>query len=282
MRADREDSSAAIIDLIYDAALSPELWSEVLIKIADMTGSMGGIMYQMAPYRGEILGRSLGRLDPDCSKLYEERHFANPWSAHMFVQPAMALVLSDEILPLGELAQSEFYADVLEPQGIVHNYMTPLISRPDLAVAFNMTRSVGEGVMHDDQRFLLQRLIPHLQRASQLHLRVEQYEALRDASLKTLDLLTTGVVIVDRWASVLFASQTAIRSAQMHGLVLRDRTVSASPQPFGAQLRQLIQRAINGGSGGAMALVQGGDKTIHWSAAVCGRAGGVKVGHWIG
>jgi hypothetical protein len=28
--------------------------------------------------------------------------------------------------------------------------------------------------------------------------------------------------------------------------------------------------------------VQGGDKTINWSAAVCGRAGGVKVGHWIG
>jgi len=28
--------------------------------------------------------------------------------------------------------------------------------------------------------------------------------------------------------------------------------------------------------------VQGGDKTIQWSAAVFGCAGGVKVGHWLG
>jgi DNA-binding CsgD family transcriptional regulator len=163
-------------------------------------------------------------------------------------------VLSDEILPLRELAMSELYADVLEPQGIAHNYMSPLIARPDLSVAFNMTRSVGEVLMHDDQRLLLHRLIPHLQRASQLHLRVEQYEALREASLRTLDLITMGVIIVDRWASVLFANQTAVRRVPKRGLARRDRTVSASPQPFGTQLRLLIQRAINGGSGGAMTL----------------------------
>ena len=28
--------------------------------------------------------------------------------------------------------------------------------------------------------------------------------------------------------------------------------------------------------------VQGGEKTIQWSACVCAGAGGVKVGHWIG
>lgn len=254
MWSDREGPNAAIIDLIYDAALSPELWTQVLIGIADMTGSMGGILYQMAPHRGEVLGRALGRLDPDLSRIYEERHFVNPWATHMFTQPAGALVLSDEILSLRELSRTEFYADVIGPQGIGHNYMAALIARPDLSVAFNITRSVREGVMSHEQRFVLDRLMPHLRRASQLHLRVEQYETLREASLGTLDRLTMGVVIVDRWASVLFANQTAIRSAQMLGLsLLPDRAVSAAP-PHGARLKQLIHRAINGGAGGAIAF----------------------------
>lgn len=54
-----------------------------------------------------------------------------------------------------------------------------------------------------------------------------------------------------------------------------DIDVSRKPDGTAWLLTDLLGRAMG-------YIVQGGEKTIQWSACVCAGAGGVKVGHWIG
>jgi DNA-binding CsgD family transcriptional regulator len=278
MRLEDKDE-AQLIDAIYDAALEPSRWSDVITRVADHTRSMGGIMYRIAPHRREVIGRSIGRLDPDISRIYEERHFDNAWSGHMFRQPAGALVLSDEIISYDDLAHSAFHADVLAPQSIRHNYMSPLIRRADLVVGFNITRSHREGEMEAAAHRTLSNLIPHLQRASQLHLRAEQYEALREASLATLDRLDLGVLIVDRWHTVLFANRMARECSRTGPLTLRDRQVGAAPPAASVKLRNLVDSTIAGGSGGAMALPDPAGRQLPVSVLVAPLRG--RIAHQV-
>jgi hypothetical protein len=39
------DLSDRFLDLVYDAATEPDLWSSVLTEISDLTGSQGGVLF---------------------------------------------------------------------------------------------------------------------------------------------------------------------------------------------------------------------------------------------
>ena len=56
---------------------------------------------------------------------------------------------------------------------------------------------------------LLQRLIPHLQRAVQMTLKMANLDALRSAGFEALDCLSEGVVLADSTARVVFANRVA-------------------------------------------------------------------------
>jgi hypothetical protein len=62
----------------------------------------------------------------------------NAWSVAMEEQPVGHLMLSDDVVHLGELRNSGFYNEVLRPQGIGHNAMIALAARDDFRVAFNI------------------------------------------------------------------------------------------------------------------------------------------------
>jgi DNA-binding CsgD family transcriptional regulator len=172
----------------------------------------------------------------------------------MLSQPAGRQVLSDQVIPLSELRRSGFYNDVIGPHGLAHSSMTALIARPDVLVGWTICSSPSEGPFDDERRAVIDRLLPHLQRATQLQLRVEQFDALKEAALATLDTLTMGVVILDRWGAVLFANRSALESAGGKAITIRDRTVQPASPSDALSFKRLIHSAISDGAGGSMAL----------------------------
>src|SRR5262245_6198145 len=91
-----------LLDLIYEAATEPEEWRSVLIEIADLTGSQGGILNGMVRLDQVVFDYN-GRLSAECNRAFNERHVTNPWSVTMQRQPVGRIVLSDEIVPLAAL-----------------------------------------------------------------------------------------------------------------------------------------------------------------------------------
>jgi hypothetical protein len=90
------EPSDKLLDLIYDAATEPEMWTSALIQIADMTGSLGGFVVGV-----EIKDRSVpflfnARMSQESHRTYAERHIENPWSSVMNHVPSGKIVQSAE------------------------------------------------------------------------------------------------------------------------------------------------------------------------------------------
>ena len=131
------------LDLVYDAATEPELWSSVLTEISDVTGSQGGVLFGQSTRK--VFFDYNGRLDLDCIRLYQAQHISNVWSEYMFRQPVGRVVGSDEIVPLSTLQKTAFFDDILRPQDLAHSVMAKLFGDDDFHGAFNICRSERQG-----------------------------------------------------------------------------------------------------------------------------------------
>jgi DNA-binding CsgD family transcriptional regulator len=251
----RGEPPDSLLDEIYDAATDAPLWSSVLTRIADLTGSQGGILFGQSVRNSVVYFDHNGRLDDACNAVYKARHMHNTWSLRMERFPAGALVGSEEVMPLAELRRTAFYDEVLHPQDVAYNAMIPLAKDRDFTAAFNLCRSARQGPLDEPGRRLLLSLLPHLQRTMRLGYRLAGYEALQQAQYAVLERLAVGVVLLDRLARVLYANQAARALGAGHGPVRLSPALRATTPPQDRQLARLIALALAGKPTGAMSLV---------------------------
>ncbi|MBK3664767.1 helix-turn-helix transcriptional regulator [Bradyrhizobium diazoefficiens] len=269
-----------ILDLIYDAAGEHELWPAVLTAIADLTQSEGGILFGQSLAAEQVYFDFNGRLNQECSRIYQERHMQNPWSLAMEQQPVGHLVLSDEVVALGDLKKSGFYDDVLQPQGIGHNAMIALAARDDFRVAFNICRSKSRGEFETTERKLLEALAPHLRRSVTLGFKLTGYRALRNAAFDVIDKLSDGVVVMGLHGRVLFANRAACSLEAEGTLKLKPSIATWSPA-HSRRLASLVRSALAGGAGGT-ASVPSSDRTRLITVVVVGlRSREVSSLSWV-
>src|SRR5215475_6566200 len=120
-----------LLDLIYDAATDEELWTPALTEIADLTGSVGGIIFGVDNKVRLVEFSFMGRLCQDALRAYRERHVFNPLAAYMNSSPVGKLVCSDDIMALRDLQTTALFDDVFRPQDVAHMAMTPLAAKED-------------------------------------------------------------------------------------------------------------------------------------------------------
>lgn len=244
-----------LLDLIYDAATERGLWRSVLTRIADLTGSQGGILFGVSIEASKVYFDYNGGLSEECNRAYQERHIQNPWSRAMVSQPVGRIVFSDEIVPLSSLRPTLYFDEVLRPQDVAHNAMIPLASKDDFRAAFNICRSARQGPFGDDERHFLKQLVPHLRRSIELGFRVEGYRALQRAEYHVLDRLSAGIILLDRRARIVYANAAArLLSADGGALSLRNSTVATHSARHSQRLGELIHAALQGLPTGAVSV----------------------------
>jgi DNA-binding CsgD family transcriptional regulator len=177
----------------------------------------------------------------------------------MSQQPVGSVVFSDEILPETDLVATEFWHDVLRPQGLIRNAMVPITRSGQFQGAFNILRTPRQGPFAERDRAVLRRVVPHLKRAMQLHLRVEAHEALAGAQFAVLDCLAMGVVVLDRMGAVIFANRAA-RALHAAGgpILLKDGTLTARLPAEAAAMSARLRAVAEGRAGGAVRLTDPG------------------------
>lgn len=242
-----------VLDLIYDAAGDQGLWPAALTAIADLTRSEGGILFGQSLAAEQVYFDFNGRLNPDCNRVYQERHMHNPWSLAMESEPVGRLVLSDEVVELNGLKKTGFYDEVLRPQAIAHNAMIALAARDDFRVAFNICRGDSRGEFEAAERQVFETLAPHLRRSVTLGFRLTGYLALRNAAFDVIDKLADGVVVMGPRGHVLFANQTACSLEAEGTLKLKPSIATCSPW-HSRRLASLVRSALTGGAGGTVSV----------------------------
>jgi DNA-binding CsgD family transcriptional regulator/PAS domain-containing protein len=244
-----------LLNLIYDAAAEEELWTQALIDIADLTGSLGGFMYGVENKARMVTFMFNGRMSEESHRVYRERHMVNPWAAYMNSSPVGRLVQSDDIVSLPALQRTAFFDEVLRPQEMAHNAMVPLAAKRDFQVGFNMCRSARQGPFEADELLFISRLFPHLRRSLLLGFRLDGYKALQQAQFSVLDRLAVGVILLDRATKVIFANSAARAMTAGDGpLRLRNSVVTAASPASGQRLGGLIDAALRGAPLGVMSV----------------------------
>jgi DNA-binding CsgD family transcriptional regulator len=244
-----------LLNLIYDAATEEELWTPALVRIADLTDSLGGFIFgvdnraRVVPFTFNV------RISEDSHQVYRERHIVNPWSAYMNHAPVGMFVQSDHLVPLRELQRSSFHDEVLRPQGLDHNVMVVLAAKQDFQVGFNMFRSKRQGPFEETELRLFRDLFPHLRRALLLGFRLDGYKALQRAEFHVLDRLSVGIVLLDRMAKAVLVNAAArAMTADDGALRLRNATLTAVAAPHSHRLERLIQAALGQVPVGTMSI----------------------------
>lgn len=246
----------ALVGRIYDAALDYRAWQQATEEIAAVTGSRLAFLGRMTRDTGTSFG-VVAEDDPvETLIAYKAIRQEDPLlSRSLKVFGCGQAGVGAQMMSLRELRRTRYYADYARRYGAVHVLGVNLIVEDDRLWTMGLYRPEGAPMHAAEEVEILQRLVPHLQRALQITERLYEANQIRGIAEATLDRLNTGVMIVTRGRRVLLANLYARRllddgqTLQLSGDRLRAVATAA-----GKRLDGLVQRASEQGTGGAMAI----------------------------
>ena len=236
-----------LVDRIYAAAETPELWPDALEGIAEATGSAASLLYRnMDAHEGGV--DYTVRITPDAADAYQQYfHKIDPWGnsprAAALVKTG-AVVDGDELVVRSDLRDTEYYNDFARPNGLTRVLVGILAKDGPFASVISLIRDEEAGEHGAGERRLLNALMPHLTRAVQIHRRLIPVSVLDGAAVDVLDCLASGVAVLDGGGRTIFLNRAAERLLRKRdGLYVEHGCLAAAlPQERDA-LRALIAQA---------------------------------------
>jgi DNA-binding CsgD family transcriptional regulator len=196
---DQAEQLSELIGEIYDAALDPSLWSDVLGKAGRFVGGPVAAIFAKSPtaLTGTVYYHSGGK-DPSYRQLYFDKYikFDPTTTAQYFSEVGQPMAVAD-IMPYQEFLETRFYKEWVQPQGMVDAVTAVLDKSVTSAALFAVFRYQSDGVVDDETRQRMRLIVPHIRRAVLIgrlvDLRVADAAGLAD----TLDGLSAAMCIVD-------------------------------------------------------------------------------------
>lgn len=252
-----------IVDLIYEAALDPSLWTTVMERVADRVGGEGATLSRLsiADGSGEAL---LARADPATLQTYAE-HFERRNVLTVVEDPAVyrtgrsSGVATDEAaLPREAFERSEFYNDFLRPQNIDSALWIrlELAEREVCTITVGRPRQRGRYEAADLDAAL--RLRPHLVRAYKMGRNLAGRVGLTHDLMETVESSAHAILILDSTGRAAHANRRATSLLREgRGLALVAGRLFASNSETNASLQKLVAAGLNADgerAGGAMGV----------------------------
>jgi DNA-binding CsgD family transcriptional regulator len=156
----------------------------------------------------------------------------NLWmKAGTAVQPVGPCLNMDRYVPRSQLERTDHFRELLVPQHAERCAGAVLFRRPTTVAAYTTYRSARDPDIDRHDEVLLDRFMPHLGRALEIHRRLSGVAAVGRQALEALHGLDMGVVLLDGEGCVLFSNHSAteiLRAAD--GLTAaRGRLVASAP-----------------------------------------------------
>jgi DNA-binding CsgD family transcriptional regulator len=253
-----------LLDLVYESAVEPDLWPQVLGRLAALTGANAGVLIQ----QDEATGKGQGirsNVDPAATELYYG-YFATRNVLHNTPDPIATLrrwkpcVLTDEDkLPKSSLMSTEYYNDFMR-RFDVHSLLMIRIAVLGMdSITLNLMRPANRERFGGEEIALARRLHPHLIRAFDLGQKFAATRALKEDMAESIDRSAHGVFLVDRFGRVDHVNRAGrILTAEPGGLCLVAGRLSAARPDQARRLEALIAVAAAADPdlrrGGSMAL----------------------------
>lgn len=234
---------------IYDAALDPAHWPDVLVEIADLAGAETAALILQDKRRPERTVAFTNRVDESLMRAYLRDHLGDP--DNLWTQTTQSLprgiVRLTELVPTEDFVRTAFYHEVERPLNVLHQVCSVLASDDDHSYRLGIFRSAAAGPGESPELRLLAALSPHVRRAVAVASRLDHSALQVDAALAGFERLAHGLILLDEEGRVLHANAVAAGVlAAADGLACRDRRLAALLPADDRALQRAIGRRKGG------------------------------------
>jgi DNA-binding NarL/FixJ family response regulator len=238
---------------IYEAALEPAQWSDVLQSVQTSLGADSGALYLQDLQAMDASFQVSQGLDPARLQDYFHHYIRlNPSYVHRTTQPLGTVSASHLLVPDAQFAESEFYRDYLRHMGRFYSMGVHIAQDPGRVAVFTLQRARRRGPFGSDTQAALHGLVPHLRRAFQIGRQLAAAETERQAMLVLLERLPTGVILLDERGRAVFLNRRAEAVlAAGDGLLMTPQGLQAVAPDVQPLLERFIRNAVETGAGRA-------------------------------
>jgi DNA-binding CsgD family transcriptional regulator len=248
---------ADIVASIYEAALAPERWDDVLAKITARTGAESAILFRAQPRGGSVAVSGLPS-PPAVRKRFVDDAIKNPFIPMLGAAPPFQPHGDRILIPRRELERTEFFRDWVEPFGMSDGLMTALAPMGPQAVVLTLARNGRRPNPFGEQAVKrLKTLIPYLRRALRIQSELAARSFLPDvASTFLLDRISTPVVILSETHRLVWGNEASTDLFRDDACITlaRDGSLDARTSQGRRALAGLLASAAE--NGGAVAKLE--------------------------
>ena len=245
--------SAAIADL-YEAALDPSGLTGIPGFIRKTLGVDSAGIWLTEGSRFTVMELSEDARE-GLKPYLAHFHKLDPW--HQGVLRRMdRVVIGCESIPEDRLVRTEFYCDFARFYGMIRPMGVSLRLGPGVFGTIAAHQPATKHLFEEKDKRPLERLLPHLRRALQLHRRIGR-AAPPGWAAAALDAMSLGLVICDEASNIAYANSAAERLAREGaGIVMGRQSKGGGALVVGEakRLAALIAGAARGDGSGAMRL----------------------------
>lgn len=238
-----------LIDAIYAAGVDSRLWPEALDRLAASFGGSQATLYShdLRDRRADIHAHA--GIEDDYRASYVA-HFGakNPFVAKIAQLAVGVVATADDLIHRDTYRRGEFFNDWVRPQACAE-FVTTTISR-NTAVLTGVTVLRGRRPFDGGELQRWRELMPHLRRASEVHMELRGARRAQDGALAALDRLSIAMLVVGTEADIVSANASAERllGASL-GLAVVDGILRCETLHATAALARTIRAAASSEAG---------------------------------
>lgn len=250
-----------LVDLLYDAALNPELWPGALARVADAVGGEGVALTYQNQATGS--GRAVfSRIDPAMPPLYfgyfgTRNPIQQANDLESVRQGRLGCGPDHGHIPRAELERSEFFNDFLVPFGVNSILMAGLAIHGMDAAVVNIMRPRSKPWFDTEEVAILRSLQGHLTRAFELTRRLALARQSNNSLATLLAQSPHGLFLLNADGRVHFANAAGeAMLAADDGIAIEGGALTARNPDAARSLIALIGRtALDPEEGGGAILL---------------------------
>jgi DNA-binding CsgD family transcriptional regulator len=205
---DETETLSALIGDIYDAALDPTLWVDVLGKTKGFIGGQAASLgwKDAVTKRGDTYHDDDG-ISPHYRRLYFDKYIKmDPCTTGQFFADIGEPVATQDLIPYDELIQTRAYKEWSRPQGLVDCAMALLDKSATNMSFLAVFRHERHGLIDDEARRRMRLVVPHFRRAVLIGKILDHQKAEAASLSDTLDGISAGMFLIDAAGRIIHAN----------------------------------------------------------------------------
>jgi DNA-binding CsgD family transcriptional regulator len=200
---DTAQNISRLIEDIYDAALEPARWNDVVVGINEFVGGRACGLFSKDSISKSGMTHYYCGADPYYIQLYSETHCRfDPLAT---LPPFGHVVSIPDLVPFDEYRRGRFYQEWLRPQDCV-DAANVLLEKSPASCPVLLTVLASKRMVDDEMRRRIGLFVPHLHRALMINKAIEYKKSETATFADTLDGLCAGIFLLDALCHIVHAN----------------------------------------------------------------------------